>query len=110
MDLFRRQGILPPEDYTLWENACSAIGTLPGLQSLKIDMTLWNYRNFQTLNTIDDGHLILILSPLKAISAKRFEIEMNAELSDHGRETLEPFSFTIIQRHRPYNTLLFRQG
>jgi hypothetical protein len=112
MDLFQNQNILPPEDYNHWEDACSTIATLQGLQSLVIDMTLWNYRYYSMTDTrtIDDNHLIMILSPLRNIRAKYFEVEINVDIPDRAKTALEPFPFKLTERHRPYNTTVFRQG
>jgi hypothetical protein len=106
----RNQG-LPPEDYSLWENVCSIMETMHGLQSLFIDMTLWNYRHDYSIpDTIDDDHLITILGPLRNIKARFFEVEMNADVPDRVITALTPFTFKLTERHRPYNTAVFRQG
>jgi hypothetical protein len=110
MELFPRQKSLPPENYEAWEQACSTISSLHNLQILIIDMAVWNYHNYSTSNTIEDDHLISILSPLRGINAKHLKVEINAELSTSVRKILEPLGSSIIRRHRPYNSKVFRQG
>jgi hypothetical protein len=110
MDLFRNSGTIPPEDYDRWGKACSTIGTLHHLQSLNIDMTLWNYRYYSMPDTIDDNHLLIVLSPLKSLRAGCFDVEVNAEIPDRVRKALEPFHFSITERHRPYMANVFRKG
>jgi hypothetical protein len=86
------------------------IGTLPCLQSLTIDMTAWNYHDYQTLNTIEGHEIISILKPLVLTNAKNTELEINVEVPEPMRTILQSLNFTIKHHQRPYNSEVFRQG
>ncbi|KAH7071449.1 hypothetical protein BKA63DRAFT_419611 [Paraphoma chrysanthemicola] len=101
---------IPPENYSDWERACTMIGTLSGLRILTIDMTIWNYYDYRTTNTMEDKALISILNPLKALQISFIEVELNIELPQTVKLVLEPFDFDVVQRHRPYNARVFRQA
>ncbi|KAF1918940.1 hypothetical protein BDU57DRAFT_468448 [Ampelomyces quisqualis] len=101
---------LPPEIYHEWEEACFMICTLPCVQSLTIDLTIWNYHDWKTTNTIGLEDLMEILEPLQQIKAKSVDLELNAKVPDSVRAVFEPLNFNIREFHRPYNRELFRQG
>lgn len=110
MQLFPPQHLIPPESYGAWENACATMGTLRELHFMTIDLTFWNYYDYQSVNTIAPDDFVAILEPLKKITAKVFVVELNAELCAATRAALEPLNFHIEIRHRPYNSEVFRQG
>tara|TARA_R110002003_G_scaffold534_20_gene20336 strand:- start:546 stop:1100 length:555 start_codon:yes stop_codon:yes gene_type:complete len=101
---------IPPENYAEWEKACGVIGTLGGLRRLTVDMTIWNYYDYRTTNTVEDKALIFILSPLKALRVNTMEVELNVALPEVVRSGLEPLNFIIVERQRPYNARVFRQA
>jgi hypothetical protein len=109
-ELFKDSVWLPPENYDAWEQACSALGTLRCLQTLTIDMTFWNYHEWQTTNTIGAQDYNPVLSPLRRIKARKVELEINVEIEGPTRAMLESLNFSILYFNRPYNSVVFRQG
>ncbi|KAH7079686.1 hypothetical protein FB567DRAFT_449814 [Paraphoma chrysanthemicola] len=101
---------IPPEYYSAWERACTLIGTLSGLRILNIDMTIWNYYDYRTTNTMEDKALMSILSPLRVLQINSLQVELNIELPHTVKLALEPYNFDVVQRHRPYNARVFRQA
>jgi hypothetical protein len=93
---------LPPENYEHWGKACSAIGALDHLQVLTIDFTIWNFYDWQTVNSIEHEALVLILSPLQNIKAKVMEVETNVEVPELVKSSLGPLKFTLEQQKRPF--------
>lgn len=110
MSLFGPGLGIPPENYDAWRNACSTISTLQNLQRIDFDMTVWNYHNHKSTNTVEDADLLCILEPLNDINARVFEVELNVEPPDSVRRAINPMSFNITVCHRPYDSKTFRKG
>ena len=108
--IFGSHHSVPPENYDAWERACSTVGTLTGLHLVTVDMTIWNYHDYKSANTIPPDDLISILDPLKRITARVFDVEINTALPEAVNVSLGPLPFNIKQRHRPYKADIFRQG
>ncbi|KAH7079687.1 hypothetical protein FB567DRAFT_127170 [Paraphoma chrysanthemicola] len=93
---------LPPENYNDWTKACTIIGSLDCLQSFKLDMTIWNFYNWKTLNLVDNDSLIAIFQPLQNLVVKDFEIKTNISVDASLTDLLGPLKFRLQQEHRPY--------
>jgi hypothetical protein len=101
---------IPPENIVHWETACAAIATLKSLQNVTIDITILHHLRRRRPDAVKDSQaLISILTPLKAICAREMEVELNTEVPDDVKDVLEPVAFTIVQRQRSYNILVFPQ-
>jgi hypothetical protein len=101
---------LPPENYVDWKQACTLLETLSCLQRLSIDITIWNWYDYKTTNTMEPEALLTILGPLQSLKVHKFDVEINSDLPEAVKSSLGPLSFKLIQRSRPYNSRVFRQA
>lgn len=97
-------------NYGVWERACSTIGTLECLQSLCIDITIWNDDDWETKNTIIEDCFYYILEPLKMIKANAIELELNADVPQAARNVLKRYNCRVREFHRPYNEKVCRHA
>jgi hypothetical protein len=68
---------------------------------------VWNFRDCDTKNTLDPDALSSILQPLQSIESGVLGLEMNVEVPEEMKNSLQLEKFRITHKKRPYNFDVF---
>lgn len=78
------------------------------LQSLSIDITIWNDRDWETKNTILEDCFFYILEQLKIIKANNIELKLNKKVPESARRVLERLDSHVRKFRRLDNEKVLR--
>ncbi|ORY11550.1 hypothetical protein BCR34DRAFT_325393 [Clohesyomyces aquaticus] len=97
----------PPDNYKTWREGCSALEELRGIHRLRLEIGVFDTYDRKNPTAVEENALVSILEPLSQVMAPLFEVEMNLAIPQAVRETLGKMTFTLVVKHRPYNTELY---
>jgi hypothetical protein len=97
----------PPESYNNWKECCRVLSTLSKLDTLTIEMTIWN-GNGRYDPTLENDNtnafsIIFIFESLMKVKARTFRVESNIPLSTYVKAVLPSRPFEVVVRARPFD-------
>lgn len=87
------RSLQPPENFEYWEPACRSLAGLPRLQSLCIEIIVWDEIAYQHTKILDEKSILGILSPLLRVRARQFRVELNLKIPDEIIGTMRQVPF-----------------
>ncbi|KAF1836062.1 hypothetical protein BDW02DRAFT_567394 [Decorospora gaudefroyi] len=103
------RGSFPRESYLDWEDGCRDLVSLTELRLLRIEMMIWDRFAYhgRCAGTVEEQALIFILSALKLVTARTFQVELNLEVPSSVLDALGDVSFELLRTEKLYDRKTF---
>jgi hypothetical protein len=103
----RRPRMAPPEIMGDWKKCCQLLKDSPNLRDIRLDIIVRTSSHCMGVVRLQENRIYEVLAPLKDVTAKVFEIEIDFPVPEKVMELLEPVNFKISIKQRPYNKFVF---
>jgi hypothetical protein len=101
-------GNYPPERYLYWTDGCRSLASLTNLQSLRIDMIIWDVMYFDPGDgAAEHQALVEFLSALKSVEARIFQVMLNRDLPEPVMKALGYIPYQILRHSSPHDDTTF---
>ncbi|KAF1836064.1 hypothetical protein BDW02DRAFT_567395 [Decorospora gaudefroyi] len=108
-DCSENRATFPLDRYLNWEDGCRMLVSLTELRLLRIEMMIWDLFGYydRSGGTVEEQALVFILSALKPVRARTFQVELNLEVPSSVLNALGDVSFELLRTEKLHDRRTF---